>query len=335
MFVRLVTGGGSRAVIGAAIVLAILAVLPVLVGSKYYVSLLVQVCIWALFAMSLDLLVGYLGHASFGHAAFFGGAAYAMAIFNVRLGWDFVPAGAGALLVTLVVGLVFGLVVSHISGVPYTMVNFALAQVLWGLAYQWNSMSGGDNGIRGVARPVIGGLNFTSIWSYYYLVLAVFIVCTLLLLLLVSSPFGLSMRGIKQTQSRMRVLGYNVWLHKYIAYVIAGMFAGIAGVMQAAFNSFVGPGEVGMLTSAKSLLMVLVGGTGTLLGPILGAVAVVLMENVVSAFTDRWLIVLGFVYITVVVFLPGGLIKLAHRLVTNPTRRPAAAPAREAVSRID
>lgn len=312
MFLRSVVDSNRKVLLAAVAVLAVLTMVPPLAESKYYISLVVQCLIWALFAMSLDLLVGHLGHASLGHAAFFGGASYALAVFNVRLRWDFLSSSAAALVFTILLAAIFGLLVSHVTGISYALVNFALAQVVWGLAYQWNAVSGGDNGIRGISRPVILGIDFGSIYLYYYFVLAVFVVCTIFLLLIVSSPFGMSIKGIKQSQSRMRVLGYNVWLHKYICFIIAGAFAGIAGIMEGGFASFVGPTDVGMLTSAKALLMVLVGGPGSIVGPIFGAVAVVLLENIVGAFTDRWLIVLGLVYVAVVIFLPGGIIKLTR-----------------------
>ena len=319
MHLRFLTG--RKGVLFGTMVLAALAAAPSLLGSKYDISLLVECLIWALFAMSLDLLLGYMGHASFGHAAFFGTAAYVLALLNVRFNWSFLPAVLGALLVTLAVAALFGLVVSHMSGMAYLMVNFALAQVVWGLAYQWDTMTGGDNGIQGVARPSFWGLDFSQISIYYYLVLVVFVLCTLALLLLVSSPFGMSIKAIKQSPSRMRVLGFNVWLHKYITYIIAGFFAGVAGIMLASFNSFVGAGDLDLLTNSRVVLMVLVGGAGTLFGPMLGGALVVVLEAVISAFTDRWPLVMGIMYIAVVLFLPGGLLGLGRAV-----RRPRSTP---------
>ncbi len=311
-------------------VVAVIALLliPSVTQSRYYVNLAVQCMIWALFAMSLDLLVGYLGHASFGHAAFLGVAGYAVAILNVTFKWDPLAAAGGALVAAFVLAMIFGAVVSHVTGIYYTIVNFALAQTMWGLAYQWYSLTGGDNGVRGVARPSIFGIASGGTNAFFYFVAVIFVVCTLLLLLVVSSPFGLTMRGIKQTQSRMRVLGYNVWLHKYIAYVIAGTFAGVAGIMQSYFDQFIGPGQVSMMTSAKVVLMVIVGGAGTLLGPLFGGVLVVIIQNAVSAFTDRWMMVLGVMYVIIVVFVPGGLMGLYRRIArrsAGPARIPVAA----------
>jgi branched-chain amino acid transport system permease protein len=289
--------------------------LPTILSSRYVIDLLSLCLIFALFAMSLDLLVGYMGHISFGHAAFFAMSAYTLAILTVRYKWDWLPASIVAIVAATLLAAVFGSFLSHLSGIQYGMVTFALSMVVWGLAIRWNSMTKGVNGIPGVGRPLIERLDFSGSSEYYYFVLGVFVVCAFLLFALVRSPFGLSMRGIKETQSRMRVLGYNVWLHKYITYVIAGFFAGVAGVLMGWFVEFVSPDDAALLLSAKGLLMVLAGGPGTLVGPIIGAAAVVLLENYVSAITPRWIIVMGILYIAVVVFLPGGLVQLLRQAI--------------------
>lgn len=291
-------------------VLAVAAILPTILTSRYAINLLIQIIIFALFAMSLDLLVGYLGHISFGHAAFYGMASFTFAILTVRYQWNWLPASAVAILAAVLLAALFGLVLSHLTGIQYGMVTFALGMVVWGLAMRWNSMTGGVNGISGAPRPVIWGLKFSGVSEYYYFVFGVFVVCTFALYMLVRSPFGLAMRGIKQTQSRMRVLGFNVWFHKYITYIVAGFFAGIAGVLMSSFNSFVSAEDTWLLVSAKGLLIVLAGGPGTLWGSLLGAGALVLLEDIISSYFERWNIVMGFLYIAVVVFLPGGLMQL-------------------------
>ncbi|MEW5783957.1 MAG: branched-chain amino acid ABC transporter permease [Bacillota bacterium] len=298
----------------AVAVLLMLAFLPQFT-SRYTISLIILGFIFAIFAMSLDLLTGYLGHSSLGHAAFFGTAAYVLAIVDTRLGWGFFKSVPFALAFTVAVALIFGLLVARISGVQFLLVNLALAQVVWGVAYRWCSMTGGDNGIVGVSRPVIGSLSFKGP-NYYYFVLAVFVISSVLLYLLVNSPFGQTMRGIRQSQSRMRVLGYNVWLHKYITYVISAFFAGVAGILWAYFNNYVGPTDVAIITSSKALLMVLAGGSGTLFGPMIGGFLVVFMENLISARTDRWVIFLGAMYVIVVIFLPGGVFGLVKNIAS-------------------
>jgi branched-chain amino acid transport system permease protein len=171
-------------------------------------------------------------------------------------------------------------------------------------------MTGGVNGVSGAPRPVIWGIELSDLSEYYYFVLGAFVVCAFGLYVLIRSPFGLTMRGIKQSQSRMRVLGVNVWLHKYITYIVAGFFAGIAGVLMSSFNGFVSAEDTWLLVSAKGLLIVLAGGPGTLWGSLLGAGAIVLLEDTISSYWERWNIVMGFLYIAVVIFVPGGLMQL-------------------------
>jgi branched-chain amino acid transport system permease protein len=170
------------------------------------------------------------------------------------------------------------------------------------------SLTKGDNGISGVPRPDLGVA--WSLWSplpFFYFALAALAVAWALLGLLVSSPFGLSLRGIRESESRMRILGYNVWLHKYLAFVIAGTFSGLAGALWAYYNGFVSPADVQLVTSVEALLMVALGGPGTLAGPAAGAAIIVFLKNFVSVYTKRWLLILGAVYIGVILFAPRGL----------------------------
>jgi branched-chain amino acid transport system permease protein len=165
----------------------------------------------------------------------------------------------------------------------------------------------GDNGIAGIARPQLAGASLASPVAFYYLALAAFLLALGLLSLIVRSPFGLSLRGIREAERRMRALGYHVWLHKYLALVISGAFAGLAGALWAYYDGFVSPVEVHLVTSVETLLMVALGGPGTLLGPALGAAVIVLVKNVLSMYTKRWLLILGLVYIGVIVLAPRGI----------------------------
>src|SRR5262249_19266690 len=148
----------------------------------------------------------------------------------------------------------------------------------------WSSVTGAENGIRGVARPEFAPLY----WQYYYLVLGVFIACAILLGLLVRSPFGLAMKGIRESESRMRTLGYNVTLHKLLAFLVSGTFAGVAGLLYAWYNQFISPSAINITASTEGILMVVLGGPGTLLGPVLGAAVIVFIKNIVSAYVTRW-----------------------------------------------
>ena len=307
----------SRRVLGAAVVLAGLGVMAPLLPS-YPLTLLIQALISAIFAMSLDLLLGYTGLPSLGHAAYFGAAAYAVAILAVDKGAGFPVCLLAALLVAGLTAAVFGVLAIRATGTYFLMITLALGMVVWGLAFRWVSMTKGDNGISGVARPALGlPWDLATPLPFFYFTLACAALAWLLLGLLVSSPFGLSLKGIRESESRMKSLGYDVWLHKYLAFVLSGLFAGFAGVLWAYYNGFVSPVDVQLVTSVEALLMVALGGSGTLVGPALGALLIVFLKNFVSVYTKRWLLILGAVYIGVILFAPRGIVGAL---------RPATAP---------
>jgi branched-chain amino acid transport system permease protein len=166
----------------------------------------------------------------------------------------------------------------------------------------------GDNGIAGIERPTIAGASLAAPLAFYYLVLVAFAAAFAILSVVVRSPFGLSLRGIRDTERRMRALGYDVWLHKYLAFVLAGAFAGVAGALWAYYDGFVSPVDVHLVTSVETLLMVALGGPGTLVGPALGSAVIVLFKDLLSIYTKRWLLLLGLLYITVIVLAPRGIL---------------------------
>jgi branched-chain amino acid transport system permease protein len=275
----------------------------------YPLTLLTQALIYAVFAMSLDLLLGYTGLPSLGHAAYFGVAAYVVAIFTTEYQAGFWTCLLLALSAAVLVSAIFGLVAIRAVGVYFLMITLALGMVVWGLAFRWVSVTKGDNGISGVPRPSLGlPVMFGNQTAFYYLTLATFLLALGLLFLIVRSPFGMSLRGIRESEGRMLSLGYNVWLHKYLAFILAATFAGLAGVLWAYYNGFVSPVEVQLITSVETLLMVALGGPGTLVGPALGAGVIVFLKNFVSVYTKRWLLILGGVYIGVILFTPRGIL---------------------------
>jgi branched-chain amino acid transport system permease protein len=289
--------------------------LPIFLSS-YSVFVLTSVLIFAIYAMSLDILIGYLGYTSFGHAAFFGVGAYAAVLGTLRLHLSFWGSLLLALAAVLLIAMVFGAIALRTSGLPFIMISLALAQALWGLAYRWSSFTGGDNGLSAPMRPalpVVGRLDSTA--AYYYFVLAVFIVVIAALSRLVRSPFGLSWRGIRDGEVRMQLLGYHTWLHKYLAYLTAAFFGGLAGILNTGLIGFVSPEALALGNSATGILMVILGGPGTLVGASLGAGVVVVMRQIVSSITQRWTMVLGVVYIVTVMCIPGGLMGMIRRLM--------------------
>lgn len=279
-------------------------------ASSFVILLITQVLIFAILAMSVDLLLGFTGLPSLGQAAYLGLGAYLTAILADRLqfglGCDFflvmaLGVGFGALAAAF-----FGLFAIRASGVYFLIITLALGMVIWGLAYRWNDMTGGDNGINVFYRPNCG-VDFGGDVAYFYLSFFVFVAVLLGLYRLVRSPFGRSLVGIRENEERMRMLGYNIWLHKYLAFIIAGGLGGLAGVLWTHLNGIVSPEDVVLTTSVDALLMVVLGGPGTLVGGAIGALAVVFLREYLSIFVTWWQYVLGGVYVLTILFLPAGL----------------------------
>jgi branched-chain amino acid transport system permease protein len=300
----------SRLAIGVGA--AILTLLPLGVSS-YQLGLVTKMLILAVFAMSLNLVLGYAGLPSLGHAAYFGVGAYTVGLLALRVTANFwVDFGAG-LIAAALVAAVFGLLALRARGSYLLMITLALAQVLWGIAFGWRGLTGGDDGLPGIPRPAAGlPWSFADGGRFYYLVLAVFGVTVAALAVIVRSPFGRALVGIRESERRMEVLGYHTWLHKYVAFILAGLFGGAAGNLFAYYNGFVSPAYLSIVHSAMALIMVILGGAGTLLGPVIGSAVIVFLENVISAYTQRWLLVLGLIYVAVTLFAPSGLLGLVR-----------------------
>jgi branched-chain amino acid transport system permease protein len=313
----------SLVLVGLAVLLVVLLLVPGFTPT-FYTRLVTTILIWSIFAMSLDLLLGYTGLPSLGHAAYFGIAAYTVALLNMHWGIESFSlnllVGLGIAVLT---SLVFGLLILRTTHVTFLLITLALAQVLWGLAFRWSGFTGGDNGISGLQRPTVFGHSLASVDNYYYAVLVFFAVAALLMYLVTISPFGHSLVGIRESTSRMLALGYNVWLHKYIVVVIAGLFAGLAGILEAYQQQFVAPNVVEVQTSVKVLLIVMIGGAGTLIGPAIGAAGVLLLEDFVSRETERWLMVMGALYILLVLVAPRGIVGELRNMVESARRKKA------------
>ena len=301
------------------IVAAALALLAFIIPhtSSFVVLLATRALAFGILAMSLDILLGYTGLASLGQAAYFGVGAYLTAVlatkFHFGMGWDFWLVVVFGILIGAALAALFGLFAIRASGVYFLMITLALGQCVWGLAYRWNSLTGGDNGLIIKARPNFG-LNLTNEVTFFFLVLGFFIVSMILMYVLVRSPFGRSLKGIREREPRMSMLGYNVWLHKYIAFVIAGGFGGLAGVLWAHTNGIVTPEDVVLTTSVDALLMVVLGGAGTLIGGVIGSAIVLLLREYLSTLVPWWQYVLGGVYVLTILYLPTGLMGIPKRI---------------------
>jgi branched-chain amino acid transport system permease protein len=311
--------------------LASLAAMAPFVGS-YVIILLTHALIFAILAMSVDLLLGYTGLPSLGQAAYLGIGAYLTAIlatqFQFGLDWTFWVVVMLGMLMGAATAAFFGLFAIRATGVYFLMITLALGMCVWGLAYRWNSVTGGDNGIVLPRRPEFG-INLADDLTYFYLVYAFFVAALIALSALVRSPFGRSLVGIRENELRMRILGYNTWLHKYVAFVIAGAFGGIAGVLWAHSSGLVSPEDVILATSVDALLMVVLGGPGTLVGSAIGAALVVFLREYLSTLVPWWQYVLGGVYVLTILYLPGGLMGLAERMRGWRTRTGKPGEAKE------
>jgi len=241
-------------------------------------------------------------------------AAYAVALLSTRYGMDFWTCVLAGLVVGTLVSAVIGLIVSHVRNVYFLMITLAIGMVLWGLSYRWIPVTGGDNGLSGIPPlEVHAGLPFAGPTAFYYVTLVVFALSAAAMVLIVRSPFGLTLRGIRENEGRMKSLGFNTWLHCYLSFIVSGFFASIAGVMWAYYNGFVSPTYLDLTASSELFLMVTLGGPATLVGPVLGAGMIVLLKNVMSAYTARWLLILGTVYIVAILFAPKGVWNLGSR----------------------
>ena len=286
---------------------AALVALPWVAG-EFYVNLTSQVLIAAVFAASINLLLGYGGLPTLGHAAYVGVAAYVSAWLFLKLGFAHWLTAPIALAATTLMACFFGLIALRATGLGFLMLTLALSQVLWGTAYRWVSVTDGDNGLRGLTRPAPFGINLDDSTAFYYFALIVTAGSIWLMARFVASPFGAALRGTRDQPRRMSALGHNVALIRWVTFVYAGFWGAVSGLLFVYYHKYIHPVSLSLQSSAEGLLAVIAGGSGTLAGPIVGAAIVVLLKNYVSAYIERWNMLLGFVFVLIVVFMPEGLV---------------------------
>ncbi len=303
-------------ILAVAVALAALAIIVPNTNS-FVILLCTRALAFAILVMSLDILLGFTGLASLGQAAYLGIGAYTTAILATRfqfgLGYDFWLVVILGILFGGALAAVFGLLAIRATKVYFLMITLALGQCVWGLAYRWNSLTNGDNGINLRQRPKFG-IDLANEITFFYLVFGFFAVSLLAMFVLVRSPFGRSLTGIREQELRMKILGYNTWLHKYIAFVIAGAFGGLSGVLWAHTAGIVSPENVVLTTSVDALLMAVLGGAGTLVGGVIGSFIVVFLREYLSTVVWWWQYVLGAVYVLTILYLPGGLMSIPGRV---------------------
>ena len=296
----------------------VLAVLP-WVLARHQLSLLTDLLIFGLFALSLDLIMGCTGMVSFGHAAYFGLGAYGSALVLIHFGQP-IPVAllAGAALAGLVAAPV-GWFSTRATGIYFAMLTLAFAQLLYTVAYKWRDLTGGSDGIAGVPKTALywGGPSLASPRAFYLVVAVALVVSFLLCRALARSPFGRALQAIRENERRFIALGRDPRPFKLLVFIIAAVFAGLAGALFAPFRGFASPEVMFWVLSGQGLMMVITGGIGTLVGPIVGAMVFILVQEVLSTYTEHWMIFTGLIFVLIVIFLPGGLVGTARRLLSR------------------
>ena len=285
---------------------------------RFWIYIATQALIFAVFAMSLDLLLGYAGLPSLGHAAFYGVGAYACALLALRQVDGLFPLLLVGGVAAAIVAMPIGALSLRTSGVYFLMLTLAFAQMLWGLAVNWVSLTRGTDGLIGIPRPTLVGLDALEISLYergafFVLCLVVAVLTFAVLQVLSRSPFGKTLEGIRENETRMRALGVPTFRYRFAAFVVAAAIAGVAGSLAAMSNGYATPDLLYWTASGFGLVAVVVGGTRSLIGPVLGAFVVLVAQLGLSTYVDRWELILGALFIGFVLFVPGGLVGLVRR----------------------
>ena len=302
--------------IAIAIFAALALSLPFAAGD-FYVNLASQIYIAAIFALSLNLLVGFGGMTSLGHASYLGVAAYLCALLTSRYGFGHGSAALISILGTIVMAAFFGVIALRATGLGFLMITLALSQVLWGLAYRMSNITNGDNGITGVTRPAPFGISLDSATSFYWFALVVLVIAFIMMAIFVSSSFGSSLKGVRDQPRRMAALGFNPWMIRWITFIYAGFWGAIAGLLYVYYNKYIHPTSLSTTSSAEALLGVIAGGSGTLAGPAVGAALVLLLKNYASAYIERWNMLLGLVFLFIVLVMPTGIVPGLQKLTAR------------------
>jgi branched-chain amino acid transport system permease protein len=286
--------------IALAIPLAALAAAPLLGLPEFVQGLVIEILTFSLLALSLNILVGYTGLVSFGHAAFFGIAGYALGAIATHFTTEVLLTFPLAVLCATLCALPLGWLSIRLSGFYFLMITFAFAQMVFVAAFRWNWLTGGSDGML-VPGPTLFGIPvLQGREPFYFFVLGMFTVCAAILYLIVTSQFGRTLIGIRENTLRMRALGYNVRFYKLAAFIIAATFGGVAGVLNALFNLFIAPESAHWSQSAMVLVMVLIGGASYFVGPIVGTAIVILLQHWLSSHTEYWGLVLGVLFIALI-----------------------------------
>jgi branched-chain amino acid transport system permease protein len=295
------------------VALVVLATLPYWVSGIYYINVASQILFYAIFALGLNVLVGYAGLVSLGHAGLFGVTAYATG-YMLQLGFGHPAAILVALVVSMVSMAIYAALSLRSTGIGFIMITLALGEILWGLAYRWISLTGGDNGLSLQTRPAPFGYSLSDVNTFYYATLIVFLLSLTTVAVFVRSPLGAALLGTRDQPRRMNALGYHVWATRFYACMFSGLLTSVSAILFVYYTQFISPQTLALTASAEVLLMVISGGAGTLLGPFVGAGLVVIVKTVVSGFIERWNFLLGAIFVAIVILMPEGLVPGTARL---------------------
>jgi branched-chain amino acid transport system permease protein len=297
-----------------ALAIIVLAFAPAVGLPSFAQSLVIEILIFSILALSLDILLGYTGLVSFGHAAFFGVGGYAVAIAASRLTPELgvtVPIGIAA---AVALAIPLGWLSIRLSGFYFLMITFAFAQMIYVVAFRWKWLTGGSDGLLVPLPKLFGQPVLQSREGFYYAALVTFVLSSVVIYCVIHSQFGRTLAGIRENTLRMRALGYNVRRYKLGAFVIAAGFGGVAGVLNAQFNLFVAPESVHWSQSALVLVIVLIGGSGYFLGPIIGTTIVIFLQHWLSSYTEYWGLILGLLFIVLITSAREGVAGLSAQL---------------------
>ena len=284
-----------------------------------YTYLGVEVLIWAIFALGFNILLGYTGLPSFGHGAFFGIGAFVFGIMQMRvINGMWIPILTG-IFVAAFFGALVGLFVAKKRGIYFALLTLAFSQMFWFISWGWDTMTGGEDGLAGIDRLPIGipgllSIDMSNILHFYYFVYFIFIVCTILIWIIVRSPFGRTLQAIRYNETRAKCIGYNTALYKWISFTISCAFAGLAGALYALLRNAAFSDVMHWTQSGNVLFMVLLGGGLTsFFGPILGAAVFIFLRDLFSTLTEHWYLIYGLLFMFVIVFIPEGILSFFKR----------------------
>lgn len=300
----------NKSFIKGSLLFILFAIAPFFV-SLFYVNLLTEIFIFGILAISLNILVGQTGLVSLGHAAFFGAGAYGAGLAAIHFGPNVLVTFGLGMILAFILAIIIGFVSTRVHGFYFLMLTLACSQMFYSIVYQWKDVTGGSNGLSGIPSLDLFGIFQldNQVWVYYF-TLVVFTIVVFFINRFLHSPLGNLLIGIKENEERMKSIGYNTTFYKNISFLIAGTLGGLAGSLYVFFNGFVAPTDVYWTVSGSVLIMVLVGGAGTLWGPVIGAAFILVLETIISSYTEYWMMIIGITFILFVIFAPKGIIGL-------------------------